>query len=115
MEEQEKPTDRLVHAAGEMIETYKDLINLTVVENVSLGISVSIVGVISLSVFSFMTLFAALGCAWWIGEAMNDMKAGFFITGGAFLLILTIVLLVARKGLIPFIRNMVIRKIYEKD
>ncbi|HZY81991.1 MAG TPA: hypothetical protein VFE50_20850 [Cyclobacteriaceae bacterium] len=115
MEEQEKPTERLVHTAGEMIETYKDLINLTVVENVTLGISVGVVGMMSLSIVSFITLFLALGCAWWIGEAMNNMKAGFFITGAAFLLILGVVLLAARKGLIPLIRNLVIKKIYEKD
>ena len=98
-----------------MIETYKDLINVTVAENVSLGVSVGVVGMMSLSIMSFITLFVALGCAWWIGEAMNDMKAGFFITGAAFLLILAILLLAARKGLVPFIRNMVIKKIYEKD
>ena len=115
MEEQEKPTEKLINTAGQMIETYRDLINLTVVENVSLGVSVSVVGVITLVFICFVMLFGALGAAWWIGEAMNNMKAGFFIAGSAFLLLLLIVLISAKNGLIPMIRNLVIKKIYEHE
>jgi hypothetical protein len=115
MEEQEKPAEKLVATAGHMIETYKDLITLKVVENLTLGVSVSAVGIIALAFSCFVILFAALGTAWWIGEAMNNMKAGFFIAGSGFLLILLIVLALARKTLMPMIQNMVIKKIYEKD
>ncbi len=118
MEEQEvepKPTEKLISTAREMIETYRDLASLTVVENVSLGVSVSVVGLVLLVFVCFVMLFGALGAAWWIGESMNNMKAGFFIAGSAFLLILLIVLISARNGLIPFIRNIVIKKMYEKD
>ena len=117
MEAQEthaKPTEKLLSTAGEMIETYRDLISLTVVENVSLGVSLSVVGIVSLVFACFVMLFGALGAAWWIGESMNNMKAGFFIAGSAFLLILLIVIVSAKKGLIPFIRNMVIKHIYEE-
>lgn len=113
--EQEKPAEKLIATAGQMIETYRDLITLTVVENLTVGISVSIVGILSLAFACFVILFAGLGAAWWIGEAMNDMKAGFFIAGSGFLVILLIVLALARKTLIPFIQNLVIKKIYEKD
>jgi hypothetical protein len=118
MEQQEtevRPTEKLFSTAGQMIETYRDIINLTVVENVSLGVSVSVVGIVTLVFICFVMLFGALGAAWWIGESMNNMKAGFFIAGSAFLLLLLIVLITARKGLIPFVRNVVIRKIYEED
>jgi hypothetical protein len=122
MKEQEKaahmgspsPTEKLVGTAGQMIETYKELIALTVVENASLGIGVSVVGIITLVSICFVLLFAALGVAWWIGEAMNNMKAGFFIAGSAFLLLLFVVLLSAKNGLIPMIRNLVIKKIYDQ-
>jgi len=113
--EQEKPTEKLINTAGQMIETYRDLINLTVVENVSLGVSVSVVGVITLVFICFVLLFGALGAAWWIGETMNNMKAGFFIAGSAFLLLLLIVLVSAKNGLIHMIRNIVIKKIYEHE
>ena len=109
------PTEKLISTAGQMIETYRDLITLTVVENVSLGVSVSIVGIVTLVFICFVLLFGALGAAWWIGEAMNNMKAGFFITGSAFLFLLLIVLVRAKNNLIPTIRDMVIKKIYEHE
>ena len=113
-ETQPKPTEKLVGTAREMLEAYRDLVSLTIVENVSLGVSVSVVGIVSLVFTCFVMLFGALGAAWWIGESMNNMKAGFFIAGSAFLLLLLIILVSARKGLIPMIRNMVIKKIYEE-
>ncbi len=114
-ETQAKPTEKLLSTAGEMIETYRDLISLTVAENVSLGVSLSVVGIISLVFTCFVMLFGALGAAWWIGESMNNMKAGFFIAGSAFLLILLVILLSAKKAFIPFVRNMVIKNIYEEN
>jgi hypothetical protein len=115
MEEQEKPTEKLISTAGQMIETYRDLITLTVVENVSLGVSVSVVGIVLLVFVCFVMLFGALGAAWWIGESLNNMKAGFFIAGSGFLLLLLIVLATAKNGLMPMIRDLVIKKIYEKN
>lgn len=118
MEEQEtqaRPTEKLLNTAGQMIETYRDLITLTMVEKVSIGVSMSVVGIVSLVFICFVLLFGALGAAWWIGEAMNNMKAGFFIAGSGFLLLLLIVLLSARNGLIPLIRNMVIKNMYEEN
>jgi uncharacterized BrkB/YihY/UPF0761 family membrane protein len=114
-EEEEKPAEKLVATAGQLIDTYKDLMTLKVVENVTLGISVSVVGIVALAFGGFVILFAALGTAWWIGEAMNNMKAGFFIAGSGFLLVLVIVLALARNTLMPLIQNMVIKKMYEKD
>jgi hypothetical protein len=115
MEEQEKPAEKLIATAGEMIETYKDLMTLKMVENATHGISVSVVGIVSLVTGCFVILFGALGLAWWIGEEMNNMKAGFFIAGSVFLLLLVIVLLMAQKTLMPWIQDMVIKKMYEKD
>jgi hypothetical protein len=115
MEEQEKPTEKLISTAHEIIETYRDLIAITVVENVSLGVSLGVIGVVSLVFISLVLLFGALGAAWWIGESMNNMKAGFFIVGSGFLLLLLILLLTAKNGLMPMIRDMVIKKMYAEN
>jgi hypothetical protein len=115
MEEQEKPAEKLFATAGHIIETYKDMMSLTVVENITRGISVSVVGIVTLVVTCFTLLFGALGLAWWIGEEMNNMKAGFFIAGGIFLLLLIIVLLLAKKTIMPMIQDLAIKNIYEKD
>jgi hypothetical protein len=114
-EEQERPTEKLISIAHEMIDAYRDLAKLTVVENVSLGVSLSVTGIVLLVFVCFSMLFGALGLAWWIGESMNNMKAGFFIAGSAFLLVLLIILLAAKKSIVPWIRDMVIKNIYEAE
>jgi hypothetical protein len=46
---------------------------------------------------------------------MNNMKAGFFIVGGFYSILLLIILLTANTFLIPTLRNLIIKKTYEQD
>ena len=88
--------DTVVDAAGDLIETYRDLFTVRIVEHTSMGASISIVGIITLLIIVFVLVFSGLGAAWWIGDAMNNMKAGFFIVGGFYTLILIAVLATAK-------------------
>ncbi|HEX6889467.1 MAG TPA: hypothetical protein VF141_02195 [Chryseolinea sp.] len=115
MEADAERQDSLVDAAGDLIETYRDLITVKIVEHTSMGASISIVGIISLLIVVFVLLFIGFGAAWWIGDVMNNMKAGFFIVGGFYTLVLIIVLATAKSFLIPNFRNMIIKNIYEQD
>ena len=107
--------DSIVDAAGDLIETYRNLITVRIVEHTSMGASISIVGLITLLIVVFVLLFSGMGAAWWIGDQMKNMKAGFFIVGGFYTLVLIIVLVTAKPLLLPNLRNMIIRKIYEQD
>jgi hypothetical protein len=107
--------DTVVDAAGDLIETYRDLLTVRIVEHTSMGASISIVGLISLLIIVFVLIFSGLGAAWWIGDEMNNMKAGFFIVGGFYTLILIAVLATAKSFIIPNVRNLIIKKIYEQD
>lgn len=107
--------DSIVDAAGDLIETYRDLITVRIVEHTSMGASISIVGIITLLIVVFVLLFSGMGAAWWIGDEMNNVKAGFFIVGGFYTLILIILLATAKSFLIPGVRNMIIKKMYEQD
>jgi hypothetical protein len=115
MEAEKKSTEKLVEAVSDWIETYRNLITLRIVERSSQSVSVSILGALATVVIIFVLLFLALGSAWWVGERLENMKAGFFIVGGAFSIVLLIVLLMAKKVLIPGIRNLIIKKMYEQD
>jgi hypothetical protein len=107
--------DTVVDAAGDLIETYRDLLTVRIVEHTSMGASISIVGLLTLLIIVFVLIFSGLGAAWWIGDTMNNMKAGFFIVGGFYTLILIAVLASAKSFIIPNIRNLIIKKIYEQD
>jgi hypothetical protein len=115
MEENKKTSEKIVDAVTDWIETYRNLLAIRIVEHTSQGASVSILGIVALLVVVFILLFIGLGAAWWVGETLDNMKAGFFIVGGVYLTLLIIILAMAKKVLIPGIRNMIIRKIYEQD
>ena len=115
MEENKNTSEKLVDAVGNWIETYRNLTTVRIVERTSLGASVSTLGILLLLVITFILLFIGLGSAWWVGESLENMKAGFFIVGGVYSIVLGIILIMAKKTLIPGIRNLIIKKIYEQD
>jgi hypothetical protein len=115
MEDNKKTSEKLVGAVGDWVETYRNLMGVRIVEHTSMGASVSVLGVLTLLVIVFVLLFLGLGSAWWMGEKLENMKAGFFIVGGVYGTALIIILMLAKKVLIPGIRNLIIKKIYEQD
>jgi hypothetical protein len=46
---------------------------------------------------------------------LGNMKVGFFIVGGVYALVFLILILISKKMLLPSLRNMIIKKIYEQD
>jgi uncharacterized membrane protein YqjE len=115
MEENKKTSEKLVGALTDWVETYRNLLGVKVVEHTSLGASISFLSVLTMLVIVFILLFLGLGAAWWIGERLDNMKAGFFIVGGVYGAVLILILAMAKKVLIPGIRNLIIKKIYEQD
>jgi hypothetical protein len=115
MNEEKVDTEKWVDSTADLIEGYRDLISIRIVEHTSLGVSVSVIGILSLIVAVFILLFTGLGSAWWLGEYLNNMKAGFFIVGGIYTLVFSILLATSQKILVPWIRNLIIKKMYEQD
>lgn len=115
MDHVEKEKEGLEDIVGDLLTAYRNLATIKVVEHTSLGASAGIVVIALLVIAMFVLLFAGLGSAWWLGEHLQNMKAGFFIVGGVYGIALIIVLLAYKKFLVPSIRNLIIRKIYEND
>jgi hypothetical protein len=63
--------------------------------------------------FLFTLFFIGFGFAWWLGEKLQNTVAGFFIVAGIFLAIIGLIVAFRKQFLFPFIRNVVIRKVYE--
>jgi hypothetical protein len=115
MDAEKKAAPGIVDAARRMFEIYKELIPLQAIEYGSLGASWSSLGMVMLILAVFVLLFAGLGAAWWLGEAMNNIKAGFFIVCGFYLVLVVAIALTANKMIIPGLRNLFIRKMYGKN
>jgi hypothetical protein len=115
MEENKNSSERLIDAVSGWIKTYRSLVKIRIAEHASQGVSLSIVSILVVLAIVFMLFFIGLGAAWWIGENLENMKAGFFIVGGVYTIVLVFILVLAKRHLIPGIRNIIIKKIYEQD
>jgi hypothetical protein len=113
--DQDTTTENLVNNLREIIEDYKNLARLNVIDKASVGLSATIIGLVFLSFFSILFIFFGLAAAWWIGEVMENMKAGFFIVAAFFTLVITLLIVFTPKGLLPFIRNQLIKIMYDND
>ena len=115
MNVEEKTSDQWVNQVTDLIETYRSLITVRVVQHTSLGIGMGVIGVLASALVVFIFLFGGLGFAWWLGEYLHDMNLGFFIMGGVYTIGFFTLLLISRRVIIPIIRDYVIKKIYEQD
>jgi hypothetical protein len=98
---------------GELLELYYKLGVLAVTEKASSAISASISVMIVLFLVMFSMLFAGLGISWYLGEKLHSMLAGYLIVAGIFAVLIGIILSIRKSMLFPFLRNTIIKKIYE--
>ena len=113
MAELKERADDLLEHAGDYIETYYQLGLLKVTEK-STAAGSAIIAAVLLTVLSiFFILFLGLGLAWWIGSMLDSIIAGYFIVAGLYLLIIVCVIMMRKKMIDPFLRNFLVKKIYE--
>ena len=106
--------DELIDHAGEYVETYYKLGILKLVEKSSAAGSKIIASLLVAILLIFFLLFLGMGLSWWIGTLLESIVAGYFIVAGFYLLIVFCVLMMRKKIIDPFIRNFLVRKIYEQ-
>lgn len=59
-------------------------------------------------------LFASIAAAWWLGTVFESPALGFLSVAGFYLLVVIILIMLRKKVISPFIRNSLIKKIYEE-
>jgi hypothetical protein len=98
---------------GDLVDTYIALAKVNVTQKAATAASAS-AGVILMAVLAiFVVLFAALGLAWWIGQLLSSMIAGFLIVAGFFGLLLILFIAFKEQFLYPIVRNKIVKKVYE--
>jgi hypothetical protein len=116
---QEKPREiqqkakTLTDDIAELFDLYYKLAVVTVTEKASNAASVSITVIIVLFFTMFTLLFAGLGLGWYLGEVLNSVLAGYAIVSFIFFLCIMVVLLLRKPVIFPYIRNTIVKKIYE--
>lgn len=113
MEPLQPIAEKLTGHLGELIDTSYRLSMATAAEKASNAASTGLSMSIGATLGLFVLFFAGAGLAIWIGEVMNDMKAGFFITAGIFAFFFIIFMAIRKSVLLPGIRNALVKKMYE--
>ncbi|HEV8273886.1 MAG TPA: phage holin family protein [Chitinophagaceae bacterium] len=109
----EDAKDILNHASDYAETFYKlSLVRLTKkVSDVASGVVSSVlIFFISLCIL----LFISFAGAWWLGDVVESRALGFLLIAAFYVLLIFILILMRKKVISPFIRNTLIRKIYEE-
>jgi hypothetical protein len=113
IEDTKTKTEEITDHIEGFAETFLELSLTTVAQK---GIKISSVFINALLVYIlaiFVLLFTAAGLAWWLGDVLHNRAGGFFMVAGIFFLITLLIILLRKKFIYPFIRNSLVRKVYE--
>jgi hypothetical protein len=115
MEEQVKTNSSrgITKDVSDLVDTYIALAKANVTEKAATAASVSAAGIIMAVFALFLLFFAAFGLAWWIGQLLSSVVAGFLIVAGFFGLLLVLLIAFKEQFLYPMIRNKIVKKVYE--
>lgn len=110
--EERTESDQLADEAIGLAQTYYKLTMVNAAKKSSnlmawTGVWLKVACLWGLAVF-----FGGLAFAYWLGKKLNDPALGYLLTAALFLL-LAVVVILARKPIFNWIRNIIIRKIYE--
>lgn len=99
--------------AGEYAETYYKLTIVKINQKIAdISAGVSFAFFIALLIF-LMVMFIGVAAGFWIGEMVHNTGWGFLIVGGIYLLLVFILVLSRKKLFFPFIKNLVVKNLYD--
>jgi len=104
----------ILNHASDYAETFYKLNLLRLTKKVSDVASVVVNSVLIFFISLCILLFISFAGAWWLGDIVQNRALGFLIIAGFYLLIILVLVLMRKKVISPFIRNTLIRKIYEE-
>ena len=105
----------VIDKSENLAHTYYKLGVLNAIDKGSKIGSILIVSILSLFLLFIFLIFVFFGFAYWMGEALNNTKLGFFIVAGIVLLLTIIIIGLNKKLVTPWIRNIIIEKLNDED
>ena len=103
----------LIDHAGDYLDTFYKVNVLKLTKKVT-DVGSGVISAIVICVLGlFILFFGGFAAAWWLGNVIASRAGGFLVVAGFFLCITLVIVLLRKKIVFPFVRNMLIRKIYE--
>lgn len=107
-----KIEDFVTHTT-ELGETAYKLAKINAIRKTATLSSTLILSIITSVLAFFILLFTSIAVAIWLNDVMHSNLIGFLIVGAFYLVLLIFMLLLKGKVILPFLRNKIVRKIYE--
>jgi hypothetical protein len=108
----DKAADLLGHAE-DLADTGYKLALLNVTQKAANIASAGITIIIVCTAGIFVLLFGGFALSWWLGDLVSSRAGGFLLGAGFFLIVMVIVVLFRKKIIFPLIRNLIIRNVYD--
>ena len=115
MEHLKEKTRDLADDVEDLAGTFYKLTTVRVTQKATNIISGIIIGVLALSVGFIVLLFASLALGWWLGDLVDSRAGGFLIAAVFFLLILLGIIFTSKKTILPMLRDIIVRKLYDES
>jgi len=115
MEEIKSKTESLAHEIAQYCDISLKIGVINATQKTSTFAAKGFTALLVLIISVLIILFLSVGAAMWVGEELQNVKAGYFIMGG-FYVIIAIVLIALRKNILyPFVRNYITKQVYEQN
>ena len=120
MEEEKTKTEGIKESASDLVDHVTDFLE-TYYQYIAINVAQKSVnlasGAVNFVIVIFLCLlvvsFAGFGLAWWLGTVIDSRPGGFFLVAGFYLIIMIALIVMRKKLIFPFLRNLITRKIYE--
>ena len=113
MEDLKEKTGELVDHVEEYASTWFKLALLNVTEKATNAVSYAVV-IVAFAILGMSgLLFLGIALSLWLGDLVGNRALGFLLGGGGFILLFVIILILRRNIVFPFIRDTIIKKVYD--
>jgi len=103
----------LIESISEYVQIYLKLGAVNATEKATVVATVVLTIAILAVFLLFILFFTGIGAAIWLGDSWNNVKAGYFTVAGVYTLLLLLFLSLRKKMIFPYMRDHIIRKVYE--
>ncbi|WP_205511701.1 hypothetical protein [Longitalea arenae] len=103
----------LVNHVQDIAQTYYDLARINVAQAGSKAISRAIIFFLLTGLVLCVFLLAGIGLSLYLGILLKNPAAGYFTAAFIYFLLVMVLYLLRRKIVFPFIRDIIVRKIYD--
>ena|SRR5581483_10810245 len=98
----------------EIAQTYYDLARVNMAQISARALSRAVIFFIIAGVWIVIIMLVAIGLSVLAGKLLHNAAAGYFVVALLYIVLLIIFYLLRKTLVFPFIRNLIVRKIYDK-